>query len=229
MHNLDWQDLKYVLSLATTGSVKTAADALGVNRTTVLRRIKRLERELNCPLFERREHGYAITVEAEQLLASAKDIDAKADETLERLHNVPGGKEFAEKAEGLLIMPSVGKGALIVGIEHGKGALRIDGETVDYYSMSSGSVGLQIGGEAKDIIIAFMTTEVLEKFRTSKNWEAGVDGNIAMIAAGGGGALTNISGKEPIQAVVFDVKGLFFDFSLRGGKFSKLDPAELNK
>ena len=41
-----------------------------------------------------------------------------------------------------------------------------------------------------------------------------------VIAAGGGGALTNISGKEPIQAVVFDVKGLFFDFSLRGGKFS---------
>jgi hypothetical protein len=43
-------------------------------------------------------------------------------------------------------MPSVGKGALIIGIEHGKGALRIEGETVDYYSMSAGSVGLQIGG-----------------------------------------------------------------------------------
>jgi lipid-binding SYLF domain-containing protein len=84
-------------------------------------------------------------------------------------------------------------------------------------------VGLQIGGESKDIIIAFMTTEALEQFRASKNWEAGVDGNIAIVAAGSGGALTNISGKEPIQAVVFDVKGLFFDLSLKGGKFSKLD------
>jgi len=131
--------------------------------------------------------------------------------------------EFAEKAKALLIMPSVGKGTLIIGIEHGKGALRIGGQTADYYSLSAGSVGLQIGGEAKDIIIAFMTTEALEQFRTSKNWEAGVDGNIAMIAAGDGGTLSNISGKEPIQAVVFDVKGLFFDMSLKGGKFSKLD------
>jgi lipid-binding SYLF domain-containing protein len=152
-----------------------------------------------------------------------EEIDAKADAALERLHNEQGGKEFAAKAKALLIMPSVGKGALIIGIEHGKGALRIEGETVDYYSMSAGSVGLQIGGESKDIIIAFMTTAALEQFRASKNWEAGVDGNIAMVAAGDGGALTNISGKEPIQAVVFDVKGLFFDLSLKGGKFSKLD------
>ncbi len=158
-----------------------------------------------------------------------EQIDANADKVLERLHEVQGGKDWVALAKALLIMPSVGKGALIIGIEHGKGALRIDGQTVDYYSMSSGSVGLQVGGEAKDIIIGFMTDAVLENFRTSSNWEAGVDGNIAMVAAGSGGALTNISGKEPIQAVVFDVKGLFFDFSLKGGKFSKLDPAELNK
>ena len=118
---------------------------------------------------------------------------------------------------------------LIAGIEHGKGALRIEGETVDYYSMSSGSVGLQIGGQARDIIIAFMTTAAMEQFRASNNWEASIDGNIAMVTAGDGGALTTISGKEPIQAIVFDVKGLFFDVSLKGGKFSKLDRSELDK
>ena len=162
------------------------------------------------------------------LATSAKEIDAKADKVLERLHNIEGGREFAEKAKALLIMPSVGKGALIVGIEHGKGAMRIEGKTVEYYSMSSGSVGLQVGGEAKDIVIAFMNTAALDQFRTSSNWEAGVDGNIAMVAAGDGGSLTNISGKDPIQAVVFDVKGLFLDFSLKGGKFSKLDESELD-
>ena len=94
MHNLDWQDLKYVLSLASSGSVKTAADALGVNRTTVLRRIKRLERELNCPLFERRENGYAVTVEAEQLLDSAKNIE----QTVVDLQRRIAGREL--KLEG---------------------------------------------------------------------------------------------------------------------------------
>ena len=169
--------------------------------------------------------GAAAAAEA----TKSEKIDAEADKALERLHSVHGGRDWSDRAKALLILPKVGKGALIVGIEHGKGALRIEGETVDYYGMSAGSVGLQIGGEAKAIIIAFMTTAAMEQFRASSNWEAGIDGNIAMVAAGDGGALTNISGKEPIQAVVFDVKGLFFDFSLRGGKFSKLDKSDLDK
>ncbi|UCD32094.1 MAG: hypothetical protein JSV38_15255, partial [Desulfobacterales bacterium] len=82
------------------------------------------------------------------LAVSAGEIDKRSDEALKRLYELEGGKEFADKAAGLLIMPKVGKGALIVGFEHGKGALRIDGKTVDYYSLSAGSVGLQIGGEA---------------------------------------------------------------------------------
>ena len=160
------------------------------------------------------------------LAVSAGEIDKRSDEALKRLYELKGGKEFADKAAGLLIMPKVGKGALIVGFEHGKGALRIDGKTVDYYSLSAGSVGLQIGGEAKAIIIAFTTKESLEKFRASKNWEAGVDANIAMIKAGDGGSLSNITAKEPIQAVVFGVKGLLLDVSLKGAKFSKLDKSD---
>ena len=50
-----------------------------------------------------------------------------------------------------------------------------------------------------------------------------------MVTAGDGGALTNISDEEAIQAVVFDIKGLFFDLSLKGGKFSKLDKSKLDK
>ena len=150
-------------------------------------------------------------------------IDVEADAALERLHGLKGGKEFTEKAKALLILPNVGKGAIIVGIEHGKGALRIDGKTVDYYSMSAGSLGLQLGGEAKDIIIAFLTTEAVDEFRASNKWEAGVDGNIAMVTVGDGGTASNITTEEPITAVVIDVKGLFLDLSLKGGKFSKLE------
>ena len=87
---------------------------------------------------------------------TAEKIDTKVDWTLEQLYKVEGGRELAEKAKGLLVMPNVGKGALIVGIEYGEGALRIGGKTVDYYKLSAGSIGLQIGGESKDIVIAFM-------------------------------------------------------------------------
>jgi len=94
---------------------------------------------------------------------------------------------------------------------------------VDYYSIVAGSIGFQIGGQAKDLIIAFMTGEALNKFRQSKGWEAGVDGSVALVTLGAGESAITAMGKEPIVAFVFDVKGLMADMSLKGAKFNKLD------
>jgi lipid-binding SYLF domain-containing protein len=158
---------------------------------------------------------------------TAKEIDASVDAALDRFHKqVKGSDEAARNAKGLLIMPNVKKAGLIIGGEYGQGALRIDGKTVGYYKIVSGSVGLQIGVEAKDMILAFMTDEVLNKFRASKGWEAGIDGNIAVISVGAGGAATTRNVNEPIVGYIFDVKGLMGDISLKGAKFSKIDPAQ---
>lgn len=156
--------------------------------------------------------------------ATAKEIDASADATLTRFYaQVKDGKEVAQQAKGLLILPNVAKGAFIVGGEYGQGALRVGGKTVDYYNMISGSFGLQIGGQAKDVIIAFMSDEALKNFRESKGWEAGVDGNVALITMGAGESAITAMGKDPIVAFVFDVKGLIADMSLKGAKFTKLE------
>ena len=153
-----------------------------------------------------------------------KEMDAGVDAAMDRFYEqVKDAKEVVQDAKGLLILPSVKKGALIVGGEYGKGAMRIGGKTVDYYRMISGSVGFQIGGQAKDVIIAFMSSDALNKFRNSKGWEAGIDGNIALITVGAGESATTAMGKNPIVAFVFDVKGLIADMSLKGAKFTKLD------
>lgn len=158
---------------------------------------------------------------------AAEELDAKVDATMEQFHkNVEDAKEVVARAKGLLVLPSVKKGAFIVGGEYGKGALRVDGKTVAYYSMMSGSVGLQIGGQAKDVIIAFMSDDALKKFRESKGWEAGVDANVALITVGAGEKAISAMEKEPVVAFVFDVKGLIADMSLKGAKFSKLDLSE---
>ena len=136
--------------------------------------------------------------------------------------HVKDAKEVMRRAKGLLILPSVKKGAFIVGGEYGRGVMRIGGKTVDYYSMISGSVGFQIGGQAKDFIIAFMSDDALKKFRASKGWEAGVDGNAALIKVGAGESATTAMANQPIVAFVFDVKGLIADMSLKGAKFNKL-------
>jgi len=158
---------------------------------------------------------------------TAKEVDASVDSAMERFNKqVKDANEVVTKAKGLLILPNVKKGALIVGGEYGQGALRIGGKTVEYYSMMSGSFGLQIGGQAKDIIIAFNSSDALKKFRESKGWEAGVDGNVALITVGAGESAVSAMADQPISAFVFDVKGLMADMSLKGAKFNKLDKSE---
>jgi lipid-binding SYLF domain-containing protein len=164
--------------------------------------------------------GFSANVYAD----AAKKIDAGADEVLDRFYKqVKDAKQFAQKAKALLIMPSVVKAGLLVGGEYGRGALRINGKTVDYYNVVSGSFGAQIGAEAKDWVIAFMTDAALKKFRESKGWEAGVDGNVALITVGGGDSGTTRNAKGDIIGFVFDVKGLMADVSFKGAKFTKLD------
>jgi len=155
---------------------------------------------------------------------TAREIDVSVDVAVERFYNqVNGAKEFVKSSKGMLVMPNVIKGALIVGGEYGEGALRIGGKTVGYYNTISGSIGFQIGGEAKDIILLFMTDEALKKFRASSGWEAGVDGNVALITIGAGERADTTTAKDPIVGFVFDAKGLIADISLKGAKFTKLN------
>ena len=158
---------------------------------------------------------------------TAKEIDASVDAAIQRFYKqVKGAKEFVDKSKGMLVMPNVLKGAFIIGGEYGEGALRVGGKSVDYYNTISGSIGFQIGGQAKDIILLFMTGEALNQFRASKGWEAGVDGNVALITIGAGERADTNTLKNPILGFVFDAKGLIFDISLKGAKFSKIDKKE---
>jgi len=161
------------------------------------------------------------------LAKTAKEIDASVDVAIQRFYKqVNGAEKYVKASKGMLVMPNIVKGAFIVGGEYGVGALRIGGKSVDYYNTVSGSIGFQIGGQKKDIILLFMTDEALKKFRASKGWEAGVDGNVALITVGGGERADTTTSKDPVVGFVFDAKGLIADISLKGAKFSKVDKKE---
>ena len=100
--------------------------------------------------------------------------------------------------------------------------LRVGGKTVDYYSTAAASIGLQLGGQSRTQIVVFMAQDVLDKFRASKGWEAGVDGSIAVVQWGAGEDLSTVEINDPIVAFIFGNKGLMFNLSLEGSKFTKL-------
>ena len=76
---LDWNDIRYFLAVAETGSTLAAGRTLGVSQTTVARRITALEAALGLTLFERRQAGYALTALGESLVERARGVAAAAD------------------------------------------------------------------------------------------------------------------------------------------------------
>ena len=155
--------------------------------------------------------------------ATANEINASVKTSLDRfVKEVKGAQEFLNAAKGVLIIPKVMQGGLVVGAEYGEGALRIGGKTVDYYSITAGSFGYQIGAQEKDIIIVFMNDKVLEKFRTSKNWQAGVDAKVTVANIGADESLNTTKFKQPVVGFVFSQKGLMAGATIEGSKFTKL-------
>lgn len=152
-----------------------------------------------------------------------QEIDDGVNATLDRLYSVvQGSHELVNKADGVLIFPSVLAGGFVVGGEYGEGALRVNGKTVDYYSTVTGSFGLQIGAQSKAIIFLFMAQEALDKFIQSKGWTAGVDASVAIIKVGANGQLDLRTATEPVSAIILTNAGLMANLSVEGTKVTKL-------
>jgi DNA-binding transcriptional LysR family regulator len=78
MKPFDWDDLRYFLSVAQSGTVAGSARRLGVDHATIIRRIDALERSMGVKLFERTPRGYFLTSNGERLLPSAEAIHNEA-------------------------------------------------------------------------------------------------------------------------------------------------------
>lgn len=154
-----------------------------------------------------------------------EEIDASTRAAMDRFKKeVKGGTEYLKGAKGVLVMPRVKKAGFVVGGQFGEGALQVGGKTVDYYSLASGSIGFQIGAEQYDIVILFMTDEVFNRFRKSEGWEAGVDAEVTIIKAGANLTVETLRSQHPVAGFVFDQKGLMAGVSVKGAKFSKIQP-----
>jgi lipid-binding SYLF domain-containing protein len=156
--------------------------------------------------------------------ATASDqIEANADATLSRLYEAaPASRQLVERAAGVLVFPSVLNVGLVIGGEHGKGVLRVDGRTVEQYSESGASIGLQAGAQTRAEILLFMTPDSLAKFRASRGWTAGADATVAVARIGANGMIDTETAQQPIVGFVLNNTGLMAGVSLQGAKYSKL-------
>lgn len=153
---------------------------------------------------------------------SAQVTNTRVDESIaEFLNEVDGGEVFLDQAAGYLVFPRVIKVGIGIGGETGEGALRVNGKTAAFYRTSSGSIGFQLGAQAKSIVIVFMTPEALSKFQNSQGWKVGVDGSVALIDLGAGKTLDSQNVKDPVVGFIFGAKGLMYNLTLEGTKIHK--------
>ena len=75
LRQLAWDDLRLVKAIADAQGLAGAAERLGVNHSTVFRRLGQIEDTLGVMLFERHRSGYAPTVAGEELVAVAGRVD----------------------------------------------------------------------------------------------------------------------------------------------------------
>ncbi|WP_170335953.1 LysR family transcriptional regulator [Ruegeria arenilitoris] len=76
-HSLNWDDLKYFLAVARTGTLRGGADSIQVNHTTLTRRLSVMEERVGSRLFDRSRQGLALTQLGEDLMPHAERVEAE--------------------------------------------------------------------------------------------------------------------------------------------------------
>jgi lipid-binding SYLF domain-containing protein len=152
-------------------------------------------------------------------------LDARVDAMRDFLFaNYPGTRDLESQAAGVLFMPLITEGGFFVGGGYGRGALRIDGVTVDYYSATRATVGLQVGAQQYAHALFFMTPEALEGFRRAEGWAAGVDARVANFEGGMAAGVDTTTETAPVLAVVFGQAGLMAGAAIAGTKYTRIIP-----
>jgi len=155
--------------------------------------------------------------------ASASEINIKVNSALKRFsREVAGGQHFLNSAKGVLVFPEVFKAGIGIGGEYGEGALRVGGKTTGYYNTAAASIGFQLGGQVKTVVIVFLKQQALNSFRNSDGWKIGVDGSVALIEWGVGQDINTMDISDPVVGFVFNNKGLMYNLTIEGSKITRL-------
>ena len=152
-------------------------------------------------------------------------IDSRVDQAISFMQTeVPGTADLVSRASGMLVMPLITEAGFGFGGAYGRGALRGNDISVDYYSVVKGSGGLQIGAQQYAHVLFFMTEDALTEFRRSPGWAAGADLEYVISDKGDSIAADTTTVLAPVLAAVFGRAGLRVGATLEGTKYTRIIP-----
>lgn len=156
-------------------------------------------------------------------IGSAAGIERRVDVTRDYLLSAyPEAAPMVQNARGVLYMPLVTEVALGPGGSYGEGALRVNGQTVDYYSAAQASVGLQAGAQQYAHALIFNSDAALAAFRASPGWTAGADAFYALPSGGIAAGIDTLTATHPVVAMIFGQAGLMAGAAIEGTKYTRI-------
>ncbi|WP_426437635.1 LysR family transcriptional regulator [Bradyrhizobium genosp. P] len=171
---MNWDDLRFVLTVAESGSLASAARDLRWAVSTAMRRLDQIELELNARLFERRRTGYIPTEAGELLLDEARSFAPRIDEIERRLQ----GRDLSLKGTIRFTTTVTAVPYLLANTLARFSALHPD----IVVKLSESSELLEIGGRQADVALRFIN-------EPPEHWVGREIGSVryrAYSAAGGG-------------------------------------------
>ena len=175
------------------------------------------------------------------LMLSAPPAHAQVDQqqtvnralaTVERLRSDQRFKTsfdpYLAQARAVLVVPDLYKAGFIVGGQFGNGALLVRGKDgafgyPGFYSLSGGSIGLQLGAEDVSIVFLIMSDKGLDAVLSNK-FKIGGEAQVAMLVVGGGEEVNTTSNAgADIRAYALGAVGLFGSLSLEGAVITARD------
>ena len=151
---------------------------------------------------------------------AADNLPAEAQQAIENFQKADSSlKQFFDSSSGYAVFPNVGKGGLVVGGAHGKGAVYENGKAVGQATLTQASIGAQVGGQSFAEVIFFETSAALADFKGGK-FEMSAD--VSAVAAAEG-ASKAAKYKNGVMVFALPKKGLMVQASIGGQKF-KFEP-----
>lgn len=164
------------------------------------------------------------------LVFSPASLADKYQDTVERFRNA-GTERFINSAYGYAVFPTIGKGGFIIGGAYGRGRVFQRGNYVGDSSITMGSIGLQLGGQAYSQMIFLEDKRAFDEF-TSGEFEFGVGAQVVALTAGAtaeartGGARAAASGeKDTATLASYYHKGMAIMIITTGGLMGELSVA----
>jgi len=149
-------------------------------------------------------------------LADDDDLGAEAQKAIKALQAADSGlTNLFNGSAGYVVFPSVGKGGLFFGAEHGNGIVYEKGKPVGEATVTEINVGAQVGGQSFYEVIFFETADALANFKQS-NFEMSAKVSAVLAAEG---ASADAKYREGVIVFTLPRSGLMVQAAIGGQKF----------